>query len=488
MINYIKAHFHYKNVTSLVLTFVVAFLMVSTYFNSFIPRYDVGRNLDDKMVILLSSQYSFNSIHSNIDLFDIIVDKCNLESKNVELCLERYKFRINGLSNYVLSGSLINIFIDYQSDDLDVELSQAIFYGLSLLVFFVFVFILMTMLVLDYKAKLFVLISFCVLIVTNPYFFHVDLSKISSLFFMSKGDGYLPMIYVPRGAVSYLLIPITLAIVYNKNPLLIFSLVLASLIHLAYGLVFSILTLAVLTANIVLDKSNNRIVYFVAFWVVFLLFIISFQTIYAESSVSSDIFSNGLDLLAINVDSNVILRTIVILCFIVLPVIYMDFSLELKKYSIVFFIMTLSVYAITTLEISEIIAQGRVSERIFGSFAYIYVSILFYLFVMIGIEIRLFSIRNKIISVLCLVIFVVWTYAKTEIDNSIVKLKKVEQDVQLMINENYGNDDNLYWLSRNNNQYKLDVDKINQLRMVDIDVDNEFLVFVKLYLMERINN
>ena len=114
MINYIKAHFHYKNVTSLVLTFVVAFLMVSTYFNSFIPRYDVGRNLDDKMVILLSSQYSFNSIHSNIDLFDIIVDKCNLESKNVELCLERYKFRINGLSNYVLSGSLINIFIDYK--------------------------------------------------------------------------------------------------------------------------------------------------------------------------------------------------------------------------------------------------------------------------------------------------------------------------------------------------------------------------------------
>jgi len=107
---------------------------------------------------------------------------------------------------------------------------------------------------------------------------------------------------------------------------------------------------------------------------------------------------------------------------------------------------------------------------------------------MIAIEIRLFSIRNKIISVLCLVIFVVWTYAKTEIDNSIVKLKKVEQDVQLLINENYGNDDNLYWLSRNNNQYKLDVDKINQLRMVDIDVDNEFLVFVKLYLMERINN
>ena len=489
-----------------ILGICVVFFMIVIYLNSFIPRYNIGSNLDDKMVVLLSSQYSLGGIHRNIELFDTVINKCKLESKRKELCLKRNKFRANSMSTYMLSGILIDMFVKPNKfiDNLDISLSRAMFYGLSLLVFIVFLYVLVVTFLLNANAYVFVFISFVVMIATNPYFYHLDASKVSDVLFMSKGDGYLPMIYVPRGAVSYLLLPILFSIVYKKNNLLLVSIIFASLIHSAYGLIFSIMSLIALFLSAVVDKPNIRAFFYVVVSIVSLLLVTHTQTVYKDMHLLTDVTPSSPGMTSFVIDDGIIRNTFFLLACLIIPILYMRFSFELKRYAIVFLSIHILVFSIVVLESNNLMNPGRVSERVFGSFSDIYISLLIYLVIMFFYESLSFVKFNKsavIAFTLLLIIGMnidfsyikkhqpstgkVWLSSQKRINQSLLKINKIDNDVQMLIDEHYSNDKNLSWLRVSDNKYILDRSKIEKLSLHDVDINNEFLVFLKLYLLSK---
>ena len=181
MIHIIKSR---QNLVKLLSLLVVLFLMLLNYFNSFVPRYDVGNNLDDKTTFLLSSEYSILSIDKHTKALENILLQCNTESSNSKLCIERYSYRGNTLGNYLLPGILINIMINPDSNNFNESLSIAFFQGLSALLLLVFSYILFVMFKMDYLGSIFALISFIVLTLANPYLAAINFSKISSIFFL----------------------------------------------------------------------------------------------------------------------------------------------------------------------------------------------------------------------------------------------------------------------------------------------------------------
>ena len=72
---------------------------------------------------------------------------------------------------------------------------------------------------------------------------------------------------------------------------------------------------------------------------------------------------------------------------------------------------------------------------------------------------------------------------KKEFNKSVKKTYEVKSDITLYIeHQQYANIDNLYWLTPSNNNYYIDIDKIKKMTISDLDIDNEFLVFLYLYV------
>ena len=63
-----------------------------------------------------------------------------------------------------------------------------------------------------------------------------------------------------------------------------------------------------------------------------------------------------------------------------------------------------------------------------------------------------------------------------------MKTSIVKSDITSYINKRYANENELYWLSSVNGVYYIDVGKIKRMNFEDLDIDNEFLVFLYLYI------
>jgi hypothetical protein len=93
------------------------------------------------------------------------------------------------------------------------------------------------------------------------------------------------MIYVPRGAVSYLLIPLILAIVYKNNKILISTLLLSSAIHLGYSVIFTSIALISTTISAILFKDNKKITTILSGFLILLIVLIQNSSIFNSDAI-----------------------------------------------------------------------------------------------------------------------------------------------------------------------------------------------------------
>ena len=76
---------------------------------AWVYRYDIGANLDDKLVSAISSKFFVSKWDGKIEIYKSIIDKCG-EIQNTLNCDTRYKYRADTLSNYIAPSLLIRFF------------------------------------------------------------------------------------------------------------------------------------------------------------------------------------------------------------------------------------------------------------------------------------------------------------------------------------------------------------------------------------------
>ena len=355
--------------------------MILNFTNSFTQRYDVGNNLDDKTVSLLSSKYFVSSKETRIKIFDELLSKCKLESKKIESCLSRYKYRGNTLGNYFLAGNLINLYIDYDAKNFQQSLSKSFFYGFSTLLAIVFLYILFILQNVKLEETIFVFVTFVVLTLTNPHILGLDFSILSSIFFTPLGDGYLPMIYVPRGPVSLLLIPLILSLIYNYKKLLIFTIFFSATIHLGYSLIFTLFSFGFSCISVIFFKEKKNITFLLLLIIIILILIMNFFSIYHFN------FFENLNLKNLNLENlNLNLLTNInkfIYYFFLIMIAFLTSDIRLKKLTILIVLLGSFIKILTYLETSDIIIADQISNRMMGSFSYIFIAMTIFLILLI---------------------------------------------------------------------------------------------------------
>lgn len=479
----------------------VLLLMVLNYTHSFIGNYDIGENADDKAVILLSSQSLQFGINNKREIFDRLLSQCELESSNADLCSHRYSYRANTLANYFLPGVLISLGIDTKSMNFNESLSSAIFTGLTLLLTLVFLYILFIMFQFKTHGSIFVLISFVFVSLANPNLLGIDFSIFSSVFIPSVGYGYLPNVYVPRGAVTYLLIPIMLSLVYKNNKLLLVSLLLAGLIHLGYSVIYTFIVLTIAIINFYIFKEEKKDVYMIIGMLFFFLLVLISQSIYSSESIIAISLKNlNLSDLRISLNFNAIAFYMALLLGF-----FFSLSKPIKKYIIIIFVINIFLEMLLFFELVGVLNSDSILQRMRGSFSYLNISMVVIVIIYILNNFKKIFLANKL-SILILPALFYWTiefnhvyminklsgkylyepvsYAsyKNELSKLNMKVSKVNTDISSYINKRYANEDELYWLSNIDGIYYIDVNKISSINFEDLDIDNEFLVFLYLYI------
>ena len=481
--------------------------MILNYSQSFIGNYDIGSNADDKTIILLSSQSFQLGSNNKKEIFDKILSKCELEALTPDSCTKRYSYRANTISNYILPGALISSGIDIKSINFNESLSTAIFTGLSLSAALVFLYILFTIYKFKTNGSIFILTSLVFISLANPDLFRIDFSIFSSVFIPSVGFGYLPNIYAPRGAVSYLLIPIVLSLVYKNNKLLTVSLLFAGLIHFGYAVIYTFIVLIVTTINFYTFKEEKKDVYMIIGIFFFLLLILISQSIYSSGSALSISLKN------LNFSDLRIKLSYSTIAFYMALLLTFFFSLNkpIKKYIIIIFVINIFLETILLFELVGALNSDSLLQRMRGSFAYLNISMVVIVIIHIIGNFKRIYLNNKL-SILILPALLLWVnefntaYMSEELTKYTPRLYKshiestpshlskmykkatiVNTDMSSYINKNHANESELYWLSNIDGIYYIDVDKISRLNFEDLDIDNEFLVFLYLYIKSRSN-
>ena len=110
--------------------------------------------------------------------------------------------------------------------------------------------------------------------------------------------------------------------------------------------------------------------------------------------------------------------------------------------------------------------------------------------------------KNNKLTILILPAFLLWAYGlnhvyiinklsgnsniesyKKKLSQSYMKTSIVKSDItSYIIDQNNAKENQLHWLSSVNGVYYIDVDKIKRMNFEDLDIDNEFLVFLYLYI------
>ena len=500
---------------NILLFIVVLLLMIFNYTQSFMGSYDIGENVDDKTVILLSSQSFKFGITKKKEIFDRLLSKCELESSQAAYCSYRYALRANTINSYLLPGALISYGIDTKSMKFNELFSSAVFNGLTLTVILVFLYILFVMYRFKSHGSIFVLISFVFIALADPFIFDINFSIFSDVFTPSAGYGYLPNIYVTRGAVSYLLIPIVLSLVFNNSKLLWTSLLFAALIHLGYAVIYTFIALIVAIINLYIFKEEKKDVFVIIGILFFLTSIMASLSVYSSVSALTISF-NHLNLYTVSnflSDSRITLSFSTVAFYMALLMIFFfTISKSIKKYVIIIFVINIFLETILLFELLGIFQNSEdFLQRMQGSFSYLSISMLIIVIIHTVINFKRIYLNNKL-SILILPALFLWVIEfnhsymfkmlkkniplayknYTEPSPSILgkqymKTSIVNTDVSSFINKYYANKGELYWLSIIDGIYYVDVDKIARLNFEDLDIDNEFLVLLYLYIKSRSN-
>ena len=473
--------------------------------------YDFGENLDDKLVSAISGKFFLAKLDGQIALYNEIIDKCR-ETSFINSCEARYMYRADTLSNYLLpslSIRFLEFFFVQILDPLDVGkvLSLAFFYGHAIIFLSACAAsILFTNYLNNKPSKILTLFSLIGLTVSNPNLF--DLSSFSSIFF-NVVDSYVhPTVYVPRGAISILLFPISLAILFNKPKSLLGFLLLSSLTHAGYSQIISLVCLGtVFFLALIQDYRYFHLFILLTIYNAILLIFIYLQLSFGGSeiiSISFENFSLGPLFETINFEIALFYLFCAFVIFSRRPEI-------LKRATIILFsfhIFLLLLHLLSTLGVLYHNTPGsNISDRMNGSFMYI---IFTYTLFVLGAEIYFDLASKDKYSYLIAFVLVIFLFVNINIMNVFISLKSVlsyqfastqisrifdshnrfemaKRDIEIYINNNYQIDGNRHWLSKENNILKLDIQKIKKLEVSQIDVNNEFLTFLYLYKADKMN-
>jgi len=175
-------------------------------------------------------------------------------------------------------------------------------------------------------------------------------------------------------------------------------------------------------------------------------------------------------------------------------------SRAIKKYIIIIFVVNIFVKTLLFFELVGVLNTDSLSERMVGSFSYLTLSIFFLVILYIVNNFNRIYIINKL-AIFILPVLFYWMYGlnhvyivnklsenfnfesfKTDVIQSYVKTSIVKSDITSYINKRYSNENELYWLSYVEGVYYIDIDKIKGMNFEDLNIDNEFLVFIYLYI------
>ena len=474
-------------------------------FMSFVYRYDVGDNLDDKLVSAISSKFIFSKLDGKMEVYQALIKQCE-GSKNVHRCTTRYKYRADTLSNYIAPSLLIRLFEFWfanNSDKVDIgeELSLGIFYGYASLFLFACATTLAVNAQINQKSSyVLTFLSVVVLTISNPQI--LEWHRLSPLFFPVNGSNFVPTIYVPRGAISILLFPITLALLYHKKALLLTLLVFSAFIHTGYAQIFGLFCLLTVTALAVLNDQKYK---FLAFWLlVYNIFLALY--VYAQITFSGDsiIGFSAENFSLITIFSQINPETIILYLFCCL-ILFGNRPPILKRATMILlalhgFLLTLDLLTKAG-TITYSLSGSNISERMNGTFMYVVITYTFYV---IGFELKHTIVTRKDLVTKVLVVTLIMAalsfnihyigkglsrvlttqYFMLQVNrlkDSHGKFHTVRHDINLFINKNYDDDSNQHWLSGDTGMRRIDSKKLVKLKFIDIDVDDEFLTFLALY-------
>lgn len=488
----------------------VFILLVYLNFMVWVQVYDFGENLDDKLVSAISSKLFFAKWDGQLQLYNELIEKC-YASSTVNSCEARYMYRANTLSNYLIPSFSIRFFEVFFTKILDPldpsqALSLAFFYGYAIIFLLAAATSIFFANYLKSKtSKVLTLLSLISLTISNPHLF--DLSSLSSIFLNVLDSNFYPTVYVPRGAVSILLFPISLAILFNKPKSLLLLLLFTSLMHTGYSQITALVCLATVSAIAIIQDSRYwRIVVLLVVYNTFLMIFIFLQLSFGGGTIieiSLENFSFAKILAEINFE--------IFLLYLFCAFIICSRRPEiLKRATIIlltFHIFLLFLFLLSTVGVLNNSLSGNISDRMNGSFMYV---VFTYTIFVMGSEIR-HSIASKkkyvSLSLLTVVMFlfintnityvysgikrvVSYQFISTQINrvfDSHSRFQIAQNDIQLYIKKNYKIDKNQHWLTEKNNNLSLDIQKIKQLNIAQIDVNNEFLTFLYLYKADRVD-
>ncbi len=500
----------YKKPTHLILIFGSFLLVYLLFINSFVYRYDIGENLDDKMVQAISSKFIFNKVDGKFETYDKLTKKCNVipDIDKIENCKVRYRYRGDTLANYILPSLLIRGFVYVNSSDnstsnINQALSLGIFQGLSFTFLLCCTITILVGTLLNKKSAIFItFISFLVLVMSSNHLLEFQWHSFSELFFPIIGDGYFPTIYASRGAVSILILPVTIALLFNKSKILIAILLLSMLIHTGYSQIFAAysLILSLLLMLLEFKKYKKTCFYILIFNILLLVYIMS-QLHHSGEDIINFSLNN---FSSINIIKEIKYQTILFYCFCGF-ILKLDFSLLLKR-SIIILLSTYSflfiLESLISLNIlSYSLSASNISERMNGSFMHIFVSYTIFIFFMIVKESFLRTISP--ISKTLVMLFVLgcfnpnfsyakqWTVHYTDIKflklmlynfkTGHDKIDTIKTDVGIYLNKYFEIEKNSHWLNLNKDKLIINNKRLKLSNLADIDIDNEFLVFLVLF-------
>ena len=203
------------------------------FLNSFVSRYDLGSNIDDKAMMYSSSYLAFMTEKERIELFNQIITP-NIQK---DINLNRYELRFNNVSNY-LGISALNRIIFSALGGSSSAISIAFFYSLVVSFFVVVVFYLYIYNTSCSRLRSFLPTYAIVVFLSNHHIFPNDLFELRDLLFDSsqRNGNFSPLIYVPRGQVA-LMVPVVLLSILQKRVVVFLSAILFMFsIHLIMGL------------------------------------------------------------------------------------------------------------------------------------------------------------------------------------------------------------------------------------------------------------
>ena len=209
------------------------YLLLISVSNAWIPRYDIGSNWDDKLVVVHSDIGHEGRHMTAMEL----VDYCAiLRDDSRAQCEYRYMYRGYTINSYLLAQLAFTGYKEFVGIKTNSDLSFAVFFSLISLVILAVGFVGFLLVIEENTYFTLLLVAGILLVLARSnWFLFVDLTPMNPLFRHASGDGFTPLIYAPRGAAGWFFLATFHAFLSQKYKLYIAGILMIFLCHVFLG-------------------------------------------------------------------------------------------------------------------------------------------------------------------------------------------------------------------------------------------------------------